>query len=368
MFTRTDTKIVKGLAILLMLAHHLFLFPERQPTGFEFQDLVMTDGVLLTTVVGRFGKLCVALFLFLGGYGLWCRKDKNGLMKDSILRLYKAYWKVFLIFVPIGFAFFGNQVMFCEDEAVYGAFSGYSFKHLLANFIGWEHEYNQEWWFLKTYLCVLFLGWIYIRSVRKIGFWRECMLVILSVILFEGVFPGLSRVTGLTGLQGSMWYNELFNAEDVCSSFFMGIVFARYDGISRLREILSPLRIWVRKLLALSMILLMGYARYYILDMEMDIILVPCLVALFIELLDGIGVLRKIFEILGNHSTNMWLTHTFFCYYFYPFVQLTHISSNPWIDLSVLTALSFGVSVLLDGFYKAVWRIIGPVVRMDAVE
>lgn len=364
MFTRVDTKIVKGLTIILMLAHHLFLFQDRQPAGFGFQDLIMTDAVLLSTVVGQFGKLCVSIFLFLGGYGLWCRKDKSGVMKDSIIKLYKAYWKVFIIFVPIGFFLFSNQIVFCEDEAVYGAFSDFSWKHFWANFIGWEHEYNQEWWFLKTYLCMLFLGWIYIRSVRKIGFWRECMLVILSVILFESVFPGLATVNGLTGLQDSLWYNELFYTDAVCSSFFMGIVFARYDGISRLREILSPLRTWARKLLAFSMILLMGYARYYFLSTTLDVFLAPCLTALFLELLDGIGVLRKIFEILGKHSTNMWLTHTFFCYYFYPFVQLTHISKNPWIDLGILTTLSLGASILLEGFYKLVWKVTEPVLTL----
>jgi hypothetical protein len=30
-FTRTDTKVIKGVAVLLMLMHHLFYFPDNRP-------------------------------------------------------------------------------------------------------------------------------------------------------------------------------------------------------------------------------------------------------------------------------------------------------------------------------------------------
>ena len=35
MFERKDTKAIKGLAIILMLFHHICGFPERFPVGFE---------------------------------------------------------------------------------------------------------------------------------------------------------------------------------------------------------------------------------------------------------------------------------------------------------------------------------------------
>lgn len=34
-FTRDDTKAVKGIALVLMLFHHLAAFPDRFPVGFE---------------------------------------------------------------------------------------------------------------------------------------------------------------------------------------------------------------------------------------------------------------------------------------------------------------------------------------------
>ena len=39
-FSREDTKAIKGIAVVLMLFHHLVAFPERFPAGFEgFQTL-----------------------------------------------------------------------------------------------------------------------------------------------------------------------------------------------------------------------------------------------------------------------------------------------------------------------------------------
>lgn len=361
MFTQVDTKMVKGFAIVLMLAHHLFLFPERYPIGYSFESIILTDGISLVTVAGAFGKICVSIFMFLGGYGLWCRKDRPSMLQDSVIKLYKAYWKVFLIFIPIGFYFFSNQIMYCQDEAVYGAFSDYSFKHLLANLIGWESEYNQEWWFFKAYLLMLLWGYLYMECVKKIGFWKECFLVMLSVIFIQDIFPGMLEIQGLDGLGNSVWYDLFFLMDEVNSCFLMGIVFARYDGIVKIRDLLNHFRFWIRKLISLAGILLIAYVRYYILGSELDILYVPFIIAFFVELVSRASVIQKTFEILGHNSTNMWLTHSFFCYYFYPFVMLTHSTSNPWFNLLILLALSLGASVGVDLFYKVLWKVMKPV-------
>jgi peptidoglycan/LPS O-acetylase OafA/YrhL len=51
-----ESLIIKGIAICLMLWHHLFY---ESP---EYGEIVFQTA--------KFGKLCVALFLFISGYGL----------------------------------------------------------------------------------------------------------------------------------------------------------------------------------------------------------------------------------------------------------------------------------------------------------
>ena len=41
MLTRTNTKQLKAVAILLMLAHHLFTFPDRIPYGLSYSGSVV---------------------------------------------------------------------------------------------------------------------------------------------------------------------------------------------------------------------------------------------------------------------------------------------------------------------------------------
>ncbi len=117
MLTRTNTKQLKAVAILLMLAHHLFTFPDRIPYDLSPATSIMISNLEFTQCIGTFGKICVSIFMFLGGYGLYASSitDNDGIQipKNSLSRhifsLYTAYWKVFLIFVPIGFLLFHHQ-------------------------------------------------------------------------------------------------------------------------------------------------------------------------------------------------------------------------------------------------------------------
>lgn len=58
--TKQDTAVLKGIAIIAMLMHHLWGCP---PVGVE-----PYTGVL--GFLGGVGKVCVAMFLFCSGYGL----------------------------------------------------------------------------------------------------------------------------------------------------------------------------------------------------------------------------------------------------------------------------------------------------------
>ena len=68
-YTRVDTKSAKGVAVLLMLVHHLYAFPQYVPGG-SLRSVITAFGVPLPMILGEFGKICVSIFFFLGGYGM----------------------------------------------------------------------------------------------------------------------------------------------------------------------------------------------------------------------------------------------------------------------------------------------------------
>ena len=58
--SKQDTSVMKGIAIIAMLCHHVYTC---QPEWVEAYPFVLT-------IIGVLGKVCVAMFLFCTGYGL----------------------------------------------------------------------------------------------------------------------------------------------------------------------------------------------------------------------------------------------------------------------------------------------------------
>lgn len=86
---KKTTQMIKGIAILIMIAHHFIVIP--------FSDLPY-----LVTLFGYACKICVAIYAVLSGYGYYFTKEKTiryGLKK--IWGLLKIYWiSLFTLFIP----------------------------------------------------------------------------------------------------------------------------------------------------------------------------------------------------------------------------------------------------------------------------
>ncbi|MDE5823294.1 MAG: hypothetical protein K2H91_01205, partial [Lachnospiraceae bacterium] len=158
-FTREDTKIIKGVAVVLMLLHHLWGFPDRLPNNMQLRCFeVIFYNTDFMYALGAFGKICVSLFMFLGGYGLWKKTRNSYSLASDIIRLYGALWKVAVVFIPIGLLFFSNQPNYADNTAFCHVFDNASLKNIVFNFLGLSSSYNREWWFFETYLGALVVG------------------------------------------------------------------------------------------------------------------------------------------------------------------------------------------------------------------
>ena len=72
---------------------------------------------------------------------------------------------------------------------------------------------------------------------------------------------------------------------------------------------------------------------------------------------DSLKVLKSIFQYLGKHSTNIWLIHSFYCYYFLEATKLVYSTRNVWIDLLILLLMSLVSSILVDLFYNLITKL-----------
>lgn len=156
--TSSDSLVLKGIAICLMLWHHLF-------TTIEYGELVL--------YMAAFGKVCVSIFLFVSAYGLHVQYTKlnfsniSSILKNNFIflfnrftRFYLNYWFVFLIFVPIGIFVFDINL-----KQAYGS-NVNLIKRTIYDIFGMQGfiSYNMTWWFNKLIiLFYLFFPILYIH-------------------------------------------------------------------------------------------------------------------------------------------------------------------------------------------------------------
>ncbi|MBQ8296821.1 MAG: acyltransferase [Ruminococcus sp.] len=362
MFTNNDTKAIKGAAVIMMLFHHLACFSDRFPVGFKGFESVwdgfITDGYLSALATNV--RICVAVFFFLGGYGLYKRYEagKFSLM-DSILSLFKKYWKVFIVFIPIAYIFFartGSDINFLATK--------YNFENgkeliskLLANFAALDNSLNGEWWFIQSYICALIAGTVFCTATKKNkSFAVDLFLVFIVDILIRNVFPAIANSETFSVLNFDFYYVRFFKMTSTASAFFAGIVFAKHDGIVRIKNVLSEIP--GKPIIGLLGCLAVLWSRSFIMGDSLDLVYSFMFVAFLSVFLDGIKPLKTGLGFIGVHSTNIWLIHSFYCYNFLEVTKIVYSTSSVWIDLLILLAMSLVSSIILEFVFKKLGYII----------
>lgn len=361
LFDKNDTKAIKGIAIIMMLFHHLAGFPERFPIGFEgfaskWQKFV-DDGYLQTFAFNA--KFCVSIFFLLGGYGMYKRLEKGSFnLFDSIMGLMKRFWKIFIIFTPIAFIFFkrtGEGTNYLCSRYVIEKWSDF-ITNVLGNFTLLNNSINLEWWFLPYYICALMLGAFYCDKMKKTNnFLNEIFIVFGLDILIRSVFPNIPVINGFSGLYDSVYYCYFMKITENAATFFAGIIFAKYNGICRLKSELY--KIPCKTVISVIGMFAIMWSRCYIKGEALDIVYSVLFTSFCSVFLDGIKVFKTVFQYLGKHSTNIWLIHSFYCYYFLEVTKIVYCTRNVWIDVLILLAISLVSSILVDLFYKIIIRL-----------
>lgn len=146
----SQTSSLKGIALIALLVHHLFYLR----TG-KYDDIHLTGDLYLFNQIGLVCKVCVALFVFLSGYGLTVVADRTGSINNRVFyvrrftKLMSNYWLIWLFFVPVGIFFMGRTFPNVYADHSIGLC-------LLADLAGLSlalgvPSYNATWWF---YSCI----------------------------------------------------------------------------------------------------------------------------------------------------------------------------------------------------------------------
>ena len=359
MFSRDDTKALKGLAVLMMLFHHMAGFTDRCPPDFEgFQTLWrgFAEKGLLGALAG-FCNSCVSIFFLLGGYGMYLLwKDKRFHLGKQIKRLYLVYWRVFILIIPVALIFFRRSPdqapALCCIYNIHGARQ--IFVTLLANFTGYFSTLNNEWWFFKAYICMMPMGCLFCLLMQKTKRLSSDLLIVCAIdFLRRVVLSNISNTVLFSGAGNHLFFAGFLIQDVRATMLYLGIVCAKHDLLARIKNQFNRLRL--APVYAFAAIVCIFFLRSFLTFDFPDIIYMPVIIASASVILDGITPLKKGMIFFGRHSTNFWLLHTFFCYYFYEAAKVVYSTRSPLLDWLILLAFTLGASLVVEIF----WKLIG---------
>ena len=314
-----DTRVLKGIAIPLMLTHHLFYNDSMNGMFGE----VSLFGVRVVHEIGLWSKVCVTIFVLLSGYGLEVTSKGKVIhlldfYKHRFKKLMINYWFVWILTVPIGIFVFGHSL-----NGVYG-------NHIvikcildffgLINFTG-SYGYNPTWWF---YSCIIAMY----------------LLFPLFHVMSDGLGGRMPLLTWVGALLISLRSSTFFLAPvaNYILLFLAGIWLAKlpvnsFKKISKTELVLT--------FLLLTIFRNRSGQLTFIVDSLLAVILV-----LIVWRMPLKGFLGRTFEKLGKHSMNMFLVHSFFISQW--FTKETYILYNPILILLQLMTISYFVSVVIE--------------------
>lgn len=342
--TKNDSLAIKGIAILFMLFHHLFLDAQR----FEGYEVNFAPfGQTNVTTFAYLLKICVSMFAFITGYGLLksisrVQLNKTDVTKWSISRLIKTmsgFWFIYIIAFIVTF--------FIDRLPIQTYFKGSranGLAYMLIDFLGLANFFDSPtlcgtWWYMSAAIIFVLIIPVAYVIAKKIGY-----LPVIAVIC------ALPRILNIGYPGGSSAYSFILPV-------ILGMMCADHNIFEKLSE-KSPKNKIVSYIIHFvvfggitTCLAYVPYLRTRNKSWEIVYGILPLFVILFARYcIVRIPIVKNILVFLGKYSMAIFLSHTFIRYnYLNSFVySFKHFA----LIYLILLVLSVALAVVLDTIKK----------------
>lgn len=353
-FTKEHTMQMKGIAIIILLFHHCFLNAQRWATV-PYEKLATTKGWGYYPIsfapfsshtiqyLASFSKICVAMFVFMTGYGMWVsyesQKKKTTMsnyIKKRMVTLMTGFLIIFVVTeilaIPTGrfIEVYGHD--FCS--VVYMIIDALGLAKLLGTPL-----FCLTWWYMSLAI-VLIMIFPFIHSIMEKYQW---IVVVASIIVPRACGFGQST--------------DLFR---YLLAYTLGMYFAQHDLLVRIKEkfmeqnVAGKLLSLIVSLIGLAVIIKCrqnAWIGWKYLDFWDGFAAMYVIVISYIYILNGKWIVKGL-GFLGKHSMNIFLIHSFYRDVF--FHEFTYSFYYAWLDYIVLMAISLVTSIVLEWFKKLI--------------
>ncbi len=323
-FNISDTNQAKGVAVLMLLWHHLFTDKLYEYSSIEVMgvDTIHWIAVLF--------KWCVGIFVFLSGYGLYkSQTNKPRKIKQfyfsHLSSLYLNYWFIWLLFVPIGIFVFGR--MFND------VFTHHILFNTIMNFLGLQYfflewGYNPTWWFMSCIIALYLLFPFLKILIEKLDIYFLGGILLFSVFSIRISFISIQPYAPI---------------EEYLLTFVIGMFVAKHSFFEKIVSLKWNNGI---KYIMLIFVLLISIIARNFLNTKALIFTDGIMTFALLQILFLFKKQSKLLILYGKHSYNIFLFHTFIYAFFFP--KFIYSFYNPFIIFIVLAIISLIISLLLE--------------------
>ena len=353
-FTKEHTMQMKGIAIIILLFHHCFLNAQRWATV-PYEKLATTKGWGYYPIsfapfsshtiqyLASFSKICVAMFVFMTGYGMWVsyesQKKKTTMsnyIKKRMVTLMTGFLIIFVVTeilaIPTGrfIEVYGHDFR----SVVYMIIDALGLAKLLGTPL-----FCLTWWYMSLAI-VLIMIFPFVHSIMGKYQW---VVVVASIIVPRACGFGQST--------------DLFR---YLLAYTLGMYFAQHDLLVRIKEkfmeqnVAGKLLYLIVSLIGLAVIIKCrqnAWIGWKYLDFWDGFAAMYMIVISYIYILNGKWIVKGL-GFLGKHSMNIFLIHSFYRDVF--FHEFTYSFYYAWLDYIVLMAISLVTSIVLEWFKKLI--------------
>lgn len=329
---------IKGIALIFMIIHHCFGFPDWYVNNVNYSDIVIL-GINFDELCRAPMELCVALFAFLTGWAYFYNKNKN--LKYSIKKVLNFlinYWIIlFLIFIPI-------NILLKEVDISFGV--------VIKNMFALKNSIVMFAWYVYFYVFTM----ICLPFVVK-GFSGK---PVLDFLLFICGCVFFINILGHVEIERQYLILDLSNCFCWFQCVFIGYFCAKYKIFEYFYKYIYTSSIL--RSLVISIIILGCRLKWEnVFNINLDIIYAPIIVFEMLNILNYYNkkTVNKILRFLGQNSVNVWFLHSiFFSEYTREYFQrIAFLPNNPILVVIWVIILCIPVSLILNYFMRYVYSI-----------
>ena len=283
-FNKKNCNYLKAVAIIMMITHHLYGFPDWIKINNPYYELTIHN-IPIWFSIGKFCKICVSVFAFISGFGIYISFKKKRNIKyvlKKIIKLIVIYEISFVCFVLPIILFFKNVTM----------------SEVKDNFLLLSSSIVYTNWYISFYIeAILMILFYHIIPIKKNLFTDNIICFIIPIML-NIIIP-----------------NNTFG--HYFPIFMLGYLFSKYNifGIFENKIIRVKMRIFITLLLLFFSILIKFFYGEFFLNISTITFITPSfcyLLAYVVNWVSEFKTINKIFLFLSKYSAWYWFVHVIF--------------------------------------------------------